>query len=374
MNHFRPTGRGAILPVLLAAAALAAFPRPSSAELPKYLPDGCNLIVAVNFAEVYDSSYYQKLKTDIADFARGEKGFTEEIGLAPSNLASVIMAGNAAATGREGQPIVVVKTRKPISAADLRAARTVRSYQKDFSYNEIKVGAQTIYEATYHFSFDQGKGELQHGEAFAVVEDNVVLFGSNGEALRKVLARGKAADLSPELASAAKDADFTKTLVFVFDLKALAADERFSSSFKRDFGPLFGDATNIEFLKKLNSLCLEGVLKGSDATFRASLTAKDAETAGDVKKVVGAAQIALRGTLQNATLPRVPKEVVDAIDAVKFSVEGAKVNASGAVKAEPVTQWIEDAYNDAKKQFDDRTKKLDSRLKAKPTETKPVEK
>ena len=78
----------------------------------------------------------------------------------------------------------------------------MRSFQKDFSYNEIKVGEQTIYEATYHFSFEKATGELQHGEAFAVVEDNVVLFGGSGECLRKVLARGKAADLSPEFQSA----------------------------------------------------------------------------------------------------------------------------------------------------------------------------
>jgi hypothetical protein len=361
-DYSRPNRRGAILPVLLAAAALAAFPRPSSAELPKYLPDGCNFILTVNFAEVHDSSFYEELKTDIADFARGEKSFQEEIGLAPSNLAHVTMAGNFLATGRESEPIGIFKTRKPITAAKVRAARKARSYQRDFSYNEIKVGEQTIYEAVYSFS---GNGNLQHGEAFAVVEDQVVLFGGNGEALRKVLARGKPAKLSPEFERAAKDTDFTKTLACVFDLKALAGEERFSKDFKREFGPLFGDAIDGEFLKKLDSLSFDGALKGPDATLRASLTAKDAESAGDVKKTVEAAQSSLRGMLKK--LPRAPKEVVDAVDAVKFSVEGTKVNATGGVKAEAVTQWIEDEYNYARKPPEEQSQ-------PKPAETKPLEK
>ncbi len=364
--------RGAFLQILLLVAALVAMPGPSSAELPKYLPDGCNTIIVVDFAEVHDNPCYQKLKTDLADFGRGESSFQELVGVAPSNLAHLIMAGDLIASGRDAQPIVIVKTRKPITAADLRAARRAQSYQKDFSYNEIKVGEQTIYESTYHFSFPgAAETELQHGEAFAVVAENVVLFGGNGEALRKVLARGKAAEMSPELASAVKDTDFSKTLAFVFDLNALAGNRRFAGSFQHEFGPLFGDATKIEFLKKLDSLSFDGTLKGSDATVRASLTTKDAETAGDVKKVVEAAQIALRGTLQK--LPRVPKEVVDAISAVKFSVEGAKVNATGEVKADAVVQWIEDEYNYQKKQQEERVKAFEKRATKKPAETKPVE-
>ncbi len=90
-----------------------------------------------------------------------------------------------------------------------------------------------------------------------------------------------------------------------------------------------------------------------------------------MKKVVEAAQIALRDTLQK--LPRVPKEVVDAISAVKFSVEGAKVNATGEVKADAVVQWIEDEYNYQKKQQEERVKAFEKRATKKPAGTKPVE-
>jgi hypothetical protein len=65
-SGFRRAGRRSVLHVLLAAAAMAAFPRTSSAELPKYLADGCNVVLVINFKEVYDGPHYQKLKTEIA--------------------------------------------------------------------------------------------------------------------------------------------------------------------------------------------------------------------------------------------------------------------------------------------------------------------
>ena len=122
--------RGAFLQILLLVAALVAMPGPSSAELPKYLPDGCNTIIVVDFAEVHDNPCYQKLKTDLADFGRGESSFQELVGVAPSNLAHLIMAGDLIASGRDAQPIVIVKTRKPITAADLRAARRRRATRR----------------------------------------------------------------------------------------------------------------------------------------------------------------------------------------------------------------------------------------------------
>jgi hypothetical protein len=302
--------------------------------------EGCNFILSINFDAVHDGPYYQKLKTDIADFAAGERSFQEEIGLDPSNVGRVILSANLLRAGREGNPLVIIRTRKPVTAADIRASRKAPNFKKDLSYNEIKVGEQTIVESTFHYSFDQ-TGELQHGDAFAVVEDNMVLFGQSGEVLRKVLARGKQAELSPELQKAVKDVDFAKTMVLIV-LKA-AVNETTAREFQNDFGPLFGNAINSEFLKKLESVSLEASLKGSDAVVRGSLAIKDAQSASDVKKVVEAAQIALRGKLQ--AMPRVPKDVLDAIDGVKFAVEGAKVNAAGQVKADPVVQWIKDEYN-----------------------------
>ena len=133
----------------------------------------------------------------------------------------------------------------------------------------------------------------------------------------------------------------------MFDLKALAADEKFAGGFKREFGPLFGGATNGDFLKKLDSLSFDGILKGSDAPPRIAYSQRRGDRRRRKESRRGGPESA-RATLQK--MPRVPKEVLDAIGAVKFSVEGTKVNASGEVKADAVTQWIDDEYNYDKKQ------------------------
>jgi len=371
---FHRCGRRAFWQLLLASAVCTALARMGSAEVPKYLPDHCNLVLSIHFDELYDSPYYQKLKTDISTFASGEKSFQEEIGLAPSNLAQVTMAGDMAATGRESGPIVSIRTRNPVSAADLKAARKVRDFQKDFSYNKIPVGGHTIYEATYRYSWDQGKGELQHSEAFVVMDANTVLFGGNGEALRKVLARDKAPEISTEFQTALNAADFTKTVTEVIDFQAIAGNEAALKTFNRSFGFLFGPS-NDELLKKLQSASFNGSLKGSDAQFRGSLVTKDGSAAEQAKKNVADAKVQLHGMLEKQ--PRVPKELLDAIDAIKLGVDGATVTATGEVKADAVVQWITDEYNYQKKQMEERAKerqKKQSEQQEKSAPAAPVEK
>jgi hypothetical protein len=84
------------------------------------------------------------------------------------------------------------------------------------------------------------------------------------------------------------------------------------------------------------------------------LTAGDTETASDVKKIVEAAQVMLRGTLQK--VPRIPKEVVDAINGVTFTVDGNKLIAAGKVKVDAVVHWIESENEYQKKQAEERAK------------------
>jgi hypothetical protein len=365
---FRGVRQRAFLQVLLAAGALA-LPRPGFAEFPKYLPDGCNFIVAVNFAEMHDSPQYQKLRADIADFAPGESSFQEEvlIGLAPSIVAQITLSSDLTAPGDGSGPLVSVRTRIPVSAAGIRAARKLPAYMKDFSYREVKVGEKVIYENSY--AWTEGGQKMSRG-AFAVVEDNLVLVGPNAEYLRKVMARGKSLELSPELQSAVRSTDFAKTLAYAIDLKA-AVNETFTREFTREIAPVFGGAIDIEFVKKLDGLCFDATLTGPGAVVRGSLIAKDAGTAGDVKKVVEAAQVAMSGMLRK--LPRAPKEVADAIDAVKFSVAGAKVSATGEVKAAALVQWIEDEYKYQKGLQEERLKAIPARPPTKATETKPAE-
>ena len=317
---FRGVRQRAFLQVLLAAGALA-LPRPGFAEFPKYLPDGCNFIVAVNFAEMHDSPQYQKLRADIADFAPGESSFQEEvlIGLAPSIVAQITLSSDLTAPGDGSGPLVSVRTRIPVSAAGIRAARKLPAYMKDFSYREVKVGEKVIYENSY--AWTEGGQKMSRG-AFAVVEDNLVLVGPNAEYLRKVMARGKSLELSPELQSAPCAQRTSPRRWPMPSISRPPSTRHLRGSSLVRSRPSSAAQIDIEFVKKLDGLCFDATLTGPGAVVRGSLIAKDAGTAGNVKKVVEAAQVAMSGHAAETT--RAPKEVADAIDAVKFSVAARK--------------------------------------------------
>jgi hypothetical protein len=341
---------------LLLATAWIGLPRPAAAELPlKYLPDGSNMLISARFQEVHDSTFYQNMKKEMADFSKGEESFEIETGISPSNLARVTVGGNIAGKGDEGQPTIVFQTRNGVTADDVRQKMKPRSYQKEFKIDEIKVGEHTIFDPTFHFAFAQAPTATIHGQAFVVAESNVVIESRNVEGLRKILGRGRPAELSAIMQSALKDADDAKTLLYAIDLKALTADDQFAKDMQRQFGPFLGGAANAEMLKHLESLALEGSLNGDDAVLRATLVCKDADTAADAKKVAEGGEVALRQVMQ--AMPRTPKELADSINAVKFTVDGSKLQAAGQVKVDPVVTWVRAEYENARKQAVERAQR-----------------
>ncbi len=344
-----------LISALLLAVAWIGLPRPAAAELPlKYLPDGSNMLISARFQEVFDSTYYQNLKKELADFSKGEESFEIETGITPSNLGRVTLAGNIAGKGDEGQPTIVFQTRNAVTADDVRQKMKPRSYQKDFKIDEVKVGEYTIYDPTFHYAFAQTPSTM-HGQAFVVVESNVVVESRNVEGLRKILQRGRTAELTATMQSALKDADEAKTLLYAIDLKAITADEQFTKDMQRQFGPLFGGAGNVEMLKRLESLSLDGNLSGDDAVLRATLVCNDAVTAADAKKMAEGCQAVLRQVVQ--VMPRAPREIADSINAIKFTVDGSKLQAAGQVKVDPAVAWVRAEYENARKQAVERAQR-----------------
>ena len=262
------------------------------------------MLIFARFQEVHDSPFYQNMKKELADFSKGEDSFEIETGIAPANLACVTVAGNIAGKGDEGQPTIVFRTRNAVTADDVRQKMKPRSYQKDFKIDEIKVGEYTIYDPTFHYAFAQAPTTTMHGQAFVVAENNVVLESRNVEGLRKILGRGRAAELSATMQGALKEADEAKTLLYAIDLKAVTADDQFAKDMQRQFGPLLGGAANAEMLKRFESLALDGSLSGDDAVLCATLVCKDADTAADAKKMAEGGQVAIRQIVQAAPVRR----------------------------------------------------------------------
>jgi hypothetical protein len=295
------------------------------------------------------------MKKELPDFAKGEEGFEVETGIAPSNLARVTVAGNIAGKGDEGQPTIVFQTRNAITADGLRQKMKPRNYQKDFKIDEIKVGDYTIYDPSFHFAFAQNPATTIHGQAFVVAENNVVLESRNIDGLRKILERGRGAELTATMQSVLKDADDAKTVLYAIDLKAVTADDQFAKNLQPSLGPLLGGAANVEMLKRFDSLALDGNLSGDNAIFRATLVCKDAEAAAEANKMAVGGQAALRTIVQS--VPGAPQELGEAIGGIKFTIDGAKLLAAGQVKVDPVVTWVRAQYEEERKQAQERSRK-----------------
>jgi hypothetical protein len=349
----RRPSRLTLLPVF--AASWLAFSRPAAAALPlNYLPDGTTMLISVHLQEVCDSSFYQNMKKEIPDFSKGEAGFAAESGVAPEDIAQVTMAGNLAGKGDEGQPTIIIKTRSAITADKIRETMKPQSYQKDFKIDQIKAGQYTIYDPSFQFQFQQAGGKTFHGEAFVVVENDVVLESRNIESLKKILQRGKPAELSETMHGLLKDADAAKTLVYAIDLKTVAGDEEFAKNLQRNLGLLL--EKNGEMIKAVESFALDGSLKGDDSVLRATLVCKDAATADDAKKAVEGAQEMLRMIVKAS--PRAPHDVAASVDSVALTVDGAKIKADGKVNVLSLAKWARSEYENARKQAMDRTEEL----------------
>jgi hypothetical protein len=329
----------------LVAASCLVVPSPAAAELPlKYLPDGTNMLISIHFQEIHDCPMYQNLEKELPDFAKGEESFGAAAGVTPDNMAQVTMAGNVAGKGDEGQPTVIIQTRNAVAAEKVKDAMKPQKYQKDFKIDEVKVGEYTIYDPTYHIQFERPGSKAFHGEAFVVVEGNIVLESRNIDGLRKILQRGKPAELSETMQGLVKDADASKTMVYAIDLKAVAADEQFLKSLQDQLGPLM--ANNGDLLKQFESLSVDASLKDDDAVLRATLACKDSGAAADAKKMVEVAQVVLRKMIE--TLPRAPQDVAESVGSITLTAENAKLKAGGKVKVESIVKWVRAEYENAR--------------------------
>jgi hypothetical protein len=294
------------------------------------------------------------LKKELPDFSKGEDGFATESGVAPADIAQVTMAGNIAGKGEEGQPLIIIRTRGAITAEKIKQAMIKPQRFKDFTFEEIKAGQYTIYDPSFHFQFLPAGSKAFHGEAFVIVENNVILESRNVDGLKKILQRRKPADLSETMQGLLKDTDASKTLVYAIDLKSVSGDEEFVKNLQRQFGPLLGNSGDL--IKGLESLALDGSLKGDDTVLQAALVCKDATTAADAKKAIEGVREMLNKLIK--MLPHAPQDVAASVDSIALTVEGAKIKADGKVNVLSLAKWARAEYDDARKKAAQRAEEL----------------
>jgi hypothetical protein len=231
----------------------------------------------------------------------------------------------------QAEPLVVIRTRKSISAADVKAVRRVPRDVQPFRYEERTAGKHIIYE---------GKGsragqEWSEGPAFSVPESRVVLFGS-ADLLRKVLQRDGKPELPEAMRNTLDEANFrAHTLVVAVNAKAglTQGENRLAEEFV---------AKNLSFVDPKSVKATEGVVyyakAAADLEVGMVMLFKDAKLAQEEKAMADGNLVSVRRALKD--VPQVPREVIDAVEAVTPTVSGSTIRLSATLKPAPLIKLI----------------------------------
>jgi hypothetical protein len=210
--------RAAILAVAIlvlvggAAALLVWRPWARKAELTeddiKFLPDGCQLVAALDVQGLRASKTYDKFKgkyeeTTGASIAELEAALTKRLGLGPADIKKVLLGGEFSKLPPDFT--VVVKTSKALRAEDL----VHKLGGQDF-FDEVKSGPYRMYTSTREELKTVGGEYLP--DSFAVVNNTTVVIGP-ATSVRKVLKRNREPRFSPSLQEALKHTRFSRTFV-----------------------------------------------------------------------------------------------------------------------------------------------------------------
>ena len=324
-------GIGAI--VLLAWMVGMFSGREGSSESMRYLPNDCTIVAMTNFDELMSSSVYQQMKKDLPNFEAGERNMEQEMGISPANVSRITFAAGGKLNSANGSnAVMVIRLKKAVSAADIKSKSNVKAGQKDFKYEEVKVGGITVFEETYRPGFGGEKAERVHGGVFCMPEGTLIVACPKLEVLKKILERGKSPQFSEAMQNAMRETDFSRTVAVAVNVKGLEGSPHLAGL--PNMAALNGLTENVV------GLAADISLNSSTATVGATLLCKDAKLAEDVKKMLDATQVAARNYLKKA--PGVPSDVADMVDAIKLTLSGAKIKGNMQISLEPLSKWTKE--------------------------------
>jgi hypothetical protein len=335
--------RGKLRPALV-GLVLWCLAAPARGDDLQYLPDGSMFVVSVDLAALLKTTTYKVTKSRIKAFDESlQKGLRDEMGILATNVARITAGVEAITT----DGIIIYTTIKPVSAADIKAAKKPHSFKVNFKHREVKVGDYTIYEENYQFQSNpkEKPGPVQAEMAFCVVEERTVVYGRL-EAVTKILERNKKPVLSAGVQAGLKQTGFASAVTLVMDLQAIP--EREKKSMLKDFGKLVPGLADVA--DGMQTLAVR-VNEKDNVTVTATMFCKDAASAANAKKVADDGVATVKGRLKDD--PKLPvevretmKEVRTALGAVKLYTKDAQVNAEvtlDAAKAVTVVRTILEA-------------------------------
>jgi hypothetical protein len=331
---------------LFCALLLTAAAVPVRADDMDFLPTGTNVVYHLDVVKALRSKTMQEL-TKKFPFLEGDLAATDRLGVAPGKMARVTLGLKF--VDRDEEMSGVITTIKPITAAEIKAARKSRPRAPDLDlfFEEIKVGSNMVHVDTFK-SKTNDKERISDG-AFCVIDGTHVVISSNTvnfaptsglETMKRALEpnrQGVLSPLSPAMLAAVKPIS-SSTAGVVIDLQKMPdRDKKGMLDFFGQLVPAFPAA-----FPSMQTLTVwadeEGQVKLS-----AQLICKDAASAAEAKKVADAGLEAFKGLvakqLASADVPADLKESLTSmqavLNAVQLSTNGTAVN--GVVSVQPAT-------------------------------------
>jgi hypothetical protein len=300
------------------------FSGPAIKEEMTYFPNNTQVVVSVRVDQVRDSKLYKDLKADLGAIAmeKGSEALEGFIGIPVDNIDRVVVAGPAN-SGPNNDVVAVVRTNKPVKAADIIA--TIQKRTPNLDYIETKVAGKSVYEPR-----PRGGGiSSPNAEGFCVVDSKLVVFGKV-DTLKSVLNRGKAPELSDRMNSLLKSADFSKAVTLV-------AQSDTAKGVGSGFGDLFGPAglpggkNQVEAESAVGTLAVD-----KDLTLKLTLTFKDSKAAADAKTKIESDIADMKRTA-----------LTDAPDLLtaKVTASGNTVNVEMTIKGTELSKQLRKAFN-----------------------------
>lgn len=295
----------------------------------QYLPDDSTVIGSFKVDEIMKSQAYKDLMADQKVKSQDPlKEMEKEVGLNAEDLERVIIA----AGGKQMDPVVVVTTKKPVTAAEL----TGKMPRKKFK--EVKVGSFTMHEGD--------------DEAFCVADKNTIVHGK-ASVVKGILERNKKAELTPGMKQALDLADQSKPIFVAINAKGMMATDA-----KGILPPPAAAHAD-----KIEAVALNAALT-SDAQVNLVALCQDSAAAAAIHKEADdnlkkAKEGLAMMSKEVPALASLSGEIGKVIDTVKITASGNKV--SGTVSVKPVTIFttIDTLGHSAKGSFEGAGKPID---------------
>lgn len=191
----------------------------------RYLPNHARFLALVRVDQLMASGTWGEEENRLPVLKRFMDDLEKNAGLARADIDQIMIGWTLAGTETDEQ-LVIIRTKRDISAAEIRESKEYAPFK------EMQAGKYTLYEGPVIGAIHRS------APAFSVPESRVLILGGV-DVLRSVLERGKKPSFVGDMDDRIADTDFSKPVAFALNLKG-ASIKGIITGFKIEAGSLEG--------------------------------------------------------------------------------------------------------------------------------------